>query len=84
LCSVNIDLDPPCITCSEAKDCHAPLQPARGEAALEEAKRGHQSRVKDIEKARTTLDRRSEAEEARWKKERDQLETALRKARSAS
>ncbi len=55
---------------------------AAAEAALEEARRAHRTRVEEIEKARLALDRKAEAEEARWRKKKDQLENALRRARS--
>jgi hypothetical protein len=51
-------------------------------AALDEAEAVHRARVADIEKARASLDRKLDAEESRWKKERERLETALRHARS--
>ena len=55
---------------------------AAAEAALEAATRGHQSKVAKIAKERAAVERRAEAEETRWNKERDKLEDALRKARS--
>jgi hypothetical protein len=55
---------------------------AAAEAALEEAKRAHRSSLSDIEKAQQALDKRKEAETARWNKQEDQLESALRRARS--
>jgi colicin import membrane protein len=55
---------------------------AKAEAALEEAKRDHESRLEDIERERAALDRRSQAEDARWAKQKEQLETALRRARN--
>ena len=54
------------------------------EAALEQAKRDHQARVEDIDKDRTALDRRAQAEDARWRKKKEELEASLRKARSGS
>jgi colicin import membrane protein len=51
-------------------------------AALEEAEQNHKAKIDDIEKARATLDRKLEAEKARWKKQRGRLEEALRKAHS--
>ena len=56
---------------------------AAARAALAEAERGHKAKAATIEKARATLDRRLEAEEARWKKQRERLEEALRKAHSS-
>ncbi|CAN5908951.1 hypothetical protein BH11PSE3_BH11PSE3_15490 [soil metagenome] len=57
---------------------------AAAEAALEQAEREHRSKAQDIEKARAAVDRKAEAEDARWKKAKDQLDEALRKARSVT
>ena len=54
---------------------------AKTEMALEQAKREHETKVQKIEKDRAALDRRSQAENARWEKQRGKLETALRRAR---
>jgi hypothetical protein len=54
---------------------------ARAETALEEAKRDHETKVEDIERDRAALDRRAQAEDARWAKQKEALETALRRAR---
>jgi colicin import membrane protein len=54
---------------------------AKAEAALEEAKRDHETKVEEIERDRAALDRRSQAEDARWEKQKEKLETALRRAR---
>jgi hypothetical protein len=54
---------------------------AKAETALEEAKRNHEANVEEIERDRAALDRRSQAEDARWAKQKEQLETALRRAR---
>jgi colicin import membrane protein len=54
---------------------------AKAEAALEEAKRDHEAKVEEIERDRAALDRRSQAEDARWEKHKEELETALRRAR---
>jgi colicin import membrane protein len=54
------------------------------EAALEQAKQDHEARVEDIEKDRAALDKRSQAEDARWRKKKEELEAELRKARSGS
>jgi len=48
--------------------------------ALEQAKREHETKVQEIEKDRAALDKRSEAENARWEKQKEKLETALRRA----
>jgi hypothetical protein len=52
---------------------------AKAEAALEEAKRDHETKVEEINRDRAALDRRAEAEDARWKKQKEELETALRR-----
>jgi colicin import membrane protein len=54
---------------------------AKAETALEEAKREHEAKVEQIERDRAALDRRAQAEDARWEKQKDKLETALRRAR---
>jgi colicin import membrane protein len=55
---------------------------AAAEAALEQARREHAKRVEDIEKDRAALDKRSQAEDARWRKKKEELEAELRRARS--
>src|SRR6185437_15907009 len=50
------------------------------ERALEQAKREHETKVQEIEKDRAALDRRSQAENTRWEKQREKLETAMRRA----
>ncbi len=57
---------------------------AAAEAALDEARREHDTRTAEIEKERAAIDKKSEAEDARWRKKREQLEEALRSARSVS
>jgi type IV secretory pathway VirB10-like protein len=57
---------------------------AAAEAALEQARRDHEARVEDIEKDRAALDKRSQAEDARWRKKKEELEAELRRARSGS
>jgi colicin import membrane protein len=54
---------------------------AKAETALEEAKRDHETKVEEIKRDRAALDRRSQAEDARWEKQKEKLETALRRAR---
>ena len=54
------------------------------EAALAEGARRHDAHVAKIETERKALDRRAEAEDQRWRKQKEALETALRKARSVS
>lgn len=54
------------------------------EAALEQARQDHEARLEDIEKDRAALDKRSQAEDAHWRKKKEELEAELRKARSGS
>jgi hypothetical protein len=54
---------------------------AKAERALEGAKRDHETKVEEIERDRAALDRRSQAEDARWEKQKEKLEIALRRAR---
>jgi hypothetical protein len=56
---------------------------AKAQTALEEAERDHQTKVEEINRARAALNRRSQAENARWEKQKEKLETALRRARLA-
>jgi hypothetical protein len=55
---------------------------AKAEAALEEAKRDHEAKVEEIERDRAALDRRSQVEDARWQRQKEKLEAALRRARA--
>jgi colicin import membrane protein len=54
---------------------------AKAEKVLELATREHETKTKKIEYERATLDRRSLAEDARWEKQKEKLEIALRRAR---
>ena len=54
---------------------------AKAERALKEASRDYEAEVKKIENARAALDKRYKAEDARWQKQKEKLETALRRAR---
>jgi hypothetical protein len=47
----------------------------KGERSLEAAKRVHEAKVKKIEKDRAALDKRSQAEAARWKSKKRNLRT---------
>ena len=51
---------------------------------LKQARQDHEARLEDIEKDRAALDKRSQAEDARWRKKKEELEAELRKARSGS
>jgi len=52
------------------------------EAALAKGTRAHRSALADIEKAQQVVDKRKLAEAARWHKQEEKLESALRRARS--
>jgi hypothetical protein len=54
---------------------------AKAQAAIEEAKRVHEQRAGEIESERAAVERRSQAEDERWKRQKEKLETALRRAR---
>ena len=53
---------------------------AKAERALEQAEREHNTNVQKIETERDALDRRSQAENSRWEKQKEKLEAALRRA----
>jgi colicin import membrane protein len=53
----------------------------KAERALEQAKVEHETKAQKIENDRAAIDRRSQAEDARWEKRKQKLETALRRAR---
>lgn len=57
---------------------------AAAQEALEKATREHARRMAGIDKQRAALDRKAEAEQARWDDEKEELVTALSKARSVS
>ncbi|WP_349642734.1 hypothetical protein [Bradyrhizobium elkanii] len=48
---------------------------------MDEARRQHEKKASAIEAERAALDERAEAEESRWEKQRENLESALRRAR---
>ena len=52
---------------------------AMAERALEEAMRDHEAKSNKIENDRAAVERRSQAEEARWEKQKEKLEAALRR-----
>jgi colicin import membrane protein len=54
---------------------------AKAERSLEEGKQVHEANVKKIEKDRAAVDKRSQAEDARWGRQKEKLETALHRAR---
>ena len=53
----------------------------KAERSLEEGKQVHEANVKKIEKDRAAVDKRSQAEDARWGRQKKKLETALHRAR---
>jgi len=53
---------------------------AKAQADLDDAKGEHEKQMSDIEKERAALDKRAEAAEARWQKQRERLQAALRRA----
>lgn len=55
---------------------------AKSVAALDNARARHDTIMKDIASQRDALDRKAEAENARWESERERLEAALRRART--
>jgi len=54
---------------------------AKAQAAMEKAEQNHLKRASTIETDRAALDKRSRAEDARWEKQRQKLQTALHRAR---
>jgi hypothetical protein len=54
---------------------------AKAEAAFEQAKRDHETKVEEINRERAALDRRAQAEDARWEQQKEELQAALRRAR---
>ncbi|MDB5516336.1 MAG: cell envelope biosis protein TolA [Tardiphaga sp.] len=54
---------------------------AKAQAAIDEARRDHDERVSAIETERAALEKRSEAEDERWQRQKEKLEAALRRAR---
>ena len=54
---------------------------AKAETALEQAKRLHETKIQEIEDARSALDRELQAEDARWQKQQASLEAVLVRAR---
>ena len=54
---------------------------AKAEAAFEEAERAHELTAGKIDTERAALERRSQAEDERWKRQKEKLQAALRRAR---
>ncbi len=54
---------------------------AKAQAALETAKREHDNIASAIEAERAAVEKRSQAEDARWEKLRHKLDLAIRRAR---
>lgn len=53
----------------------------KAEGALEKARQRHDAIIKKIQTERESLDRRADAEGARWKREKEKLEEKLRRTR---
>jgi colicin import membrane protein len=56
---------------------------AKAQAAIEEAGRDHDKRASTIEAERAAVEKRSQAEDAGWEKQKEKLDIALRRARGA-
>lgn len=56
---------------------------AKAQAVIEEAKREHKKRASTIEAQRAAIDKQLQAEDARWEKQKQKLEVALRRARDS-
>ena len=54
---------------------------AKAQAAIEEAKRAHEQKMDAIDTERAALEQRAQAEDERWKRQKEKLETAVRRAR---
>ena len=55
---------------------------AKAQTAMDEAERAHQQRAAKIEIERAAIQERSQAEDERWRKQKEKLEKALRHSRS--
>jgi hypothetical protein len=53
---------------------------AKAERTLEQAARRHETKVQEIQRDQAALDKRSQAENERWEREREKLDRALRRA----
>jgi hypothetical protein len=54
---------------------------AKAQAALEKFQRAHDERAETLEAERTAIEKRIQAEDARWESEKEKLTAALRRAR---
>ena len=54
---------------------------AKAEAAIEHARQDHDERMSRIDAERAALEKRSQAEDQRWEKQKEKLDIALRRAR---
>src|SRR5262245_66316145 len=59
----------------------ASRQSQKRQKALEEASRAHEAEIKKIDRDRAAVDKRSHTEDARWRRQKEKLEAALRRAR---
>jgi colicin import membrane protein len=80
--------DPAIVAATLAKPGVVLRRPVGSDGAFSEhaelpkvAKREHETKVEEIKRDRAALDRRSQEEDARWEKQKEKLETALRRAR---
>jgi colicin import membrane protein len=55
---------------------------AKAQAALDEAREKHEAKASTIEAERAEVEKRAEDEKARWEKQKEKLQTALREARN--
>jgi colicin import membrane protein len=53
---------------------------AKAKAAIEEAERAHEQSLGEIDTERAALERRAQTEDERWRKQKEKLEIALRRA----
>jgi hypothetical protein len=54
---------------------------AKAEAAIEQASQDHEARISRLDAERAALEERSQAEDQRWRKQKEKLDIALRRAR---
>jgi hypothetical protein len=57
---------------------------AKAKTQFDKAEQDHLSREKTINREREAIEKRAEAETARWEELKDRLESAVRKARASA
>jgi colicin import membrane protein len=67
----------------EKKRARREQEIAKAERALDQAEQEHETKIQKIARERTALDKRSQAEEEGWKKQKEKLENALSRARGS-